>query len=102
MPYGEEFVGNERTARSPCWVSFTLWQAGHGAAAGHPPDGRSGRLWTLVAYLHLQQEKGATTQELIDILWPEAESANPASTLQNNASRARAALEALGLQTESS
>lgn len=75
---------------------FTLWQPGMEQPQAIRLTGRSGRLWTLVAYLILQQEKGATTQELIDILWPEAESANPASTLQNNASRARAALEALG------
>ena len=75
---------------------FTLWQEGMEQPQAVRLTGRSGRLWTLAAYLILQQEKGATTQELIDILWPEAEGANPASTLQNNASRARAALEALG------
>ena len=58
---------------------FTLWQPGMEQPQAIRLTGRSGRLWTLVAYLVLQQEKGATTQELIDILWPEAESANPAS-----------------------
>lgn len=37
-------------------------------------------------------------QELIDWLWPEATGINPVSTLQNNISRARNALEELGLE----
>ena len=58
--------------------------------------GRSRRLWTLTAYLILNRNRGVSAQELIDLLWPEAENDNPLSTLQNNVSRARAALAELG------
>lgn len=59
--------------------------------------GRSRRLWTLVVYLILHRDRGVSSQELIDLLWPDAGGSNPLSTLQNNVSRARAALENLGL-----
>lgn len=59
--------------------------------------GRSKRLWTLIAYLILHRDRGVPAQELIDLLWPEADSDNPVSTLQNNVSRARSALGELGL-----
>ena len=59
--------------------------------------GRSRRLWTLIAYLILHRDRGVSAQELIDLLWQEAGGSNPLSTLQNNVSRARAALEGLGL-----
>lgn len=59
--------------------------------------GRSRRLWTLVAYLILHRDRGVSSQELIDLLWPDAGGSNPLGTLQNNVSRARAALEGLGL-----
>lgn len=58
--------------------------------------GRSRRLWTLVAYLILHQDRGVPAQELIDLLWPDDEKSNPASTLQNNVSRARNALAEMG------
>ena len=60
--------------------------------------GRSRRLWILVVYLILNRERGVPAQELIDWLWPEATGINPVSTLQNNISRARNALEELGLE----
>lgn len=60
--------------------------------------GRSRRLWILVVYLILNRERGVPAQELIDWLWPEATGINPVSTLQNNISRARNALEELGLR----
>lgn len=59
--------------------------------------GRSRRLWTLVAYLILHRDRGVSAQELIDLLWQDTAGDNPLSTLQNNVSRARAALEGLGL-----
>lgn len=52
--------------------------------------GRAHRLWLLVAYLVVNRHRGVPPQELIDLLWPEVTSNNPASTLQNNVSRARA------------
>lgn len=61
-------------------------------------SGRSRRLWILVAYLILNRERGVPAQELIDWLWPESEGITPMSTLQNNISRTRNALEELGLE----
>lgn len=52
--------------------------------------GRAHRLWLLTAYLVVNRDRGVSPQELIDLLWPEVTSSNPASTLQNNVSRARA------------
>lgn len=52
-------------------------------------SGRAHRLWLLVAYLIVNRDHGVSPQELIDLLWPEVTSNNPASTLQNNVSRAR-------------
>ncbi len=52
--------------------------------------GRAHRLWLLIAYLIVNRDRGVPPQELIDLLWPEVTSNNPASTLQNNVSRARA------------
>lgn len=60
-------------------------------------SGRSRRIWTLIAYLIIHRDRGVTAQELLDTLWPESEKDNPLSTLQNNISRARAALSGLGL-----
>lgn len=51
--------------------------------------GRAHRLWLLAAYLLVNRDRGVTPQELIDLLWPEVTSRNPAATLQNNVSRAR-------------
>lgn len=70
---------------------------GDGPAKTVSLTGRSRRLWTLVAYLILHRSRGVPAQELIDLLWPEAESDNPMSTLQNNVSRARNALSELGI-----
>ena len=52
--------------------------------------GRAHRLWLLIAFLIVNRDRGVSPQELIDLLWPEVTSSNPASTLQNNVSRARA------------
>ena len=77
---------------------FTLMQEGMDAPAVVSLAGRSRRLWTLVAYLVLQRERGVSTQELIDLLWPDAEGSNPASTLQNNVSRSRNSLAEMGFE----
>ena len=75
---------------------FTLKQEGMEVPHAVSLTGRSRRLWTLTAYLILNRNRGVSAQELIDLLWPEAENDNPLSTLQNNISRARAALAELG------
>ena len=75
---------------------FALQQAGMKEPRMVSLAGRSGRLWTLVAYLILHRDRGIPAQELIDLLWPDGSGSNPASTLQNNASRARNAMATLG------
>lgn len=75
---------------------FTLKQEGMEVPHAVSLTGRSRRLWTLTAYLILNRNRGVSAQELIDLLWPEAENDNPLSKLQNNVSRARAALAELG------
>ena len=59
---------------------------------------RARRLWMLTAYLILHRDRGVPAQELMDWLWPQAQGANQMTTLQNNISRARSALEELGLE----
>lgn len=76
---------------------FTFWEEGMEKPCAVSLTGRSRRLWLLVAYLITYRDRGVPAQELIDLLWPEAESGNPVSTLQNNVSRARSALAELGL-----
>ncbi len=51
--------------------------------------GKARKLWILITYLIIYRERGVSPQELIDLLWPEAQNKNPLSTLQNNVSRAR-------------
>ena len=75
---------------------FALQQTGMKEPRMVSLAGRSGRLWTLVAYLILHRDRGIPAQELIDLLWPDGSGNNPASTLQNNASRARNAMATLG------
>lgn len=60
--------------------------------------GRSKRLWNLIAYLILHRDRGVPAQELIETFWSNGEGVNPLSTLQNNISRARNALEELGME----
>lgn len=87
----------EKKIRVTMLGKFTLCESDAEQPKTVSLTGRSRRLWTLVAYLILHRERGVSAQELIDLLWPEASSDNPLSTLQNNVSRARAALEDLGL-----
>lgn len=61
-------------------------------------SGRAAKLWTLVAYLIMHRQTGATTQELIDLFWPDGDNDNPASTLQNTVSRVRTTLKNMGFQ----
>lgn len=68
---------------------FTLKQEGMEVPHAVSLTGRSRRLWTLTAYLILNRNRGVSAQELIDLLWPEAENDNPLSTLQNNVIRGR-------------
>ena len=75
---------------------FTLWEEGMDQPRVISLTGRSRRLWVLVAYLIMHRDRGVPAQELIDLLWPDAEGGNPMGTLQNNASRARNALTDLG------
>ena len=75
---------------------FTLWEEGMDQPRVISLTGRSRRLWVLVAYLIMHRDRGVPAQELIDLLWPDAEGGNPMGTLQNNASRARNALADLG------
>ena len=77
---------------------FTIYGPGLARPRLISLTGRSRRLWILVAYLIMNRERGVPAQELIDWLWPEAVGINPVSTLQNNISRARNALEELGLE----
>lgn len=70
-------LGEEQDLSSTAQISASL-------------TGRAHRLWLLIAYLIVNRGRGVSPQELIDLLWPEVTSNNPASTLQNNVSRARA------------
>lgn len=72
-----ELFGAEQTSAFTAQISASL-------------TGRAHRLWLLIAYLIVNRDRGVPPQELIDLLWPEVTSNNPASTLQNNVSRARA------------
>lgn len=60
--------------------------------------GRSRRLWTLTAYLIANKERGIPAQELVEVLWPVSAGKDPLSRLQNNVSRTRASLLALGFK----
>lgn len=77
---------------------FTIFGPGMAAPQSRQPDGKSRRLWILTAYLILNRERGVSARELIDLLWPDSESSDPMATLQNDVSRARNALEELGLR----
>lgn len=76
---------------------FTISVAGSDRVETISLTGRSRRLWILTAYLIMHKSRGVSAQELIDLLWPDAEGINPVSTLQNNVSRARNALAEMGL-----
>lgn len=75
---------------------FTLWQPGMVQPQTIELVGRAGRRGTLAAYLILHRELGVTAQELMELLWIDADNPNPASTLQNNISRLRGALAEMG------
>ena len=77
---------------------FTIFGPGMAAPKAVSLTGRARRLWILTAYLILNRDRGVSARELIDVLWPDSESSDPMATLQNNVSRARNALEELGLE----
>lgn len=77
---------------------FTIFGPGMAGPKAVSLTGRARRLWILTAYLILNRERGVSARELIDLLWPDSESSDPMATLQNNVSRARNALEELGLR----
>lgn len=77
---------------------FTIFGPGMVAPKAVSLTGRARRLWILTAYLILNRDRGVSARELIDLLWPDSESSDPMATLQNNVSRARNALEELGLR----
>lgn len=58
---------------------------------------RSKKIWTLIAYLIANRNRTVTQNDLIDVLWENEDSANPANTLKTLLHRARAMLEDLGL-----
>ena len=58
---------------------------------------RSKKIWTLIAYLIANRNRTVTQNDLIDVLWENENSANPANTLKTLLHRARAALEDLGI-----
>lgn len=60
---------------------FTLKQEGMEVPHAVSLTGRSRRLWTLTAYLILNRNRGVSAQELIDLLWPEAENDTPAALM---------------------
>ncbi len=76
--------------------TFTLWQPGMVEPKTIELSGRAGRRGTLAAYLILHRDIGVTAQELFELLWLDGDNPNPASTLQNNISRLRAALADMG------
>ena len=60
--------------------------------------GRARRIWSLIAYLIIHHDREVPVTELIDVLWEDDDKrADPLKTLQHNVSRARDALERLGL-----
>ena len=77
---------------------FTIFGPGMAAPKAVSLTGRARRRWILTAYLILNRDRGVSARELIDVLWPDSESSDPMATLQNNVSRARNALEELGLR----
>lgn len=77
---------------------FTIFGPGMAAPKAVSLTGRARRLWILTAYLILNRDRGVSARELIDLLWPDSERSDPMATLQNNVSRARNALEELGLE----
>ncbi|MEA4815624.1 MAG: BTAD domain-containing putative transcriptional regulator [Lachnospiraceae bacterium] len=58
---------------------------------------RSKKIWTLLEYLIVFKNKRITQNDLIDLLWPEDESDNPANALKTLLFRARAVIDELGL-----
>ena len=57
---------------------------------------RSKKLWTLLEYLVAFRDREVSQNELIELLWPEGETENPANTLKTLIYRVRSVLDELG------
>jgi len=57
---------------------------------------RSKKVWTLLEYLIAFRDREISQNDLIDLLWPDGETINPAGTLKTLLHRARAAISELG------
>ncbi len=53
---------------------------------------RSQKMWNLLAYLIINRDRNVPQKELIDVLWPDEDSQNPASALKTLLYRTRAVL----------
>ena len=56
-------------------------------------DSTSRRLWSFLEYMAVHHDRGVTQEELIDLLWGDSDSANPANTMKTMLHRARQLLE---------
>lgn len=97
LPAEGEVLPLDTTVYVTMMGKFTIYGAGLVRPRVISLNGRSKRLWTLVAYLILNRERGVPAEELIELFWHDNGGANPMSTLQNNISRTRNALEDLGM-----
>lgn len=61
---------------------------------------RSKKLWILLEYLVANRKREISQNELIDLLWGEAESDNPAGALKTLMHRLRSVLDELGLDSK--
>lgn len=60
--------------------------------------GRTHQLWNLLGYLISNRHRSVSQDELIEILWPDESSENPANALKNLVYRIRTALSAAGIE----
>jgi DNA-binding SARP family transcriptional activator len=59
--------------------------------------GRTHQLWNLLGYLICNRHKSTSQEELIEMLWPDESSENPANALKNLVYRVRTALGSAGI-----
>lgn len=59
--------------------------------------GRTHQLWNLLEYLIVNRGKTVSQEELIEVLWPDEESDNPANALKNLIYRVRTAFASAGI-----
>ena len=53
---------------------------------------RSGKMWTLLAYLIIRRDRNVPQSELVDLLWPDDKSSNPINALKTLLYRTRMSL----------